>query len=172
MLAHPFAGTLYPVSRKEKEVMGRKAYASVAELPEPVDLAVLIIPAGDVPAELERCGRAGGKAAVVLSSGFAEARGDGGAQLQGELRAIAERYDMAVLGPNSEGFANTAAGLGAAAAADGTCPRAGRRRRPERRHRLFVLRPRPRPRDVLSLRRDDRQRGLPRNVRFRRVHPG
>lgn len=111
MLAHPFAGTLYPVSRREREVLGRKAYVSVAELPEPADLAVLIIPAGEVPAELERCGRAGVRAAVILSSGFAEAAGAAGSALQDELRAIARRYAMAVMGPNSEGFANTAAAL-------------------------------------------------------------
>jgi acyl-CoA synthetase (NDP forming) len=64
-----------------------------------------------VPAELERCGKAGVRSAVVLSSGFAEAAGGEGAGLQDEMRAIARRYGMAVMGPNSEGFANTAAAL-------------------------------------------------------------
>jgi acyl-CoA synthetase (NDP forming) len=91
--------------------MGRKAYPSVEELPSPADLAVLIIPAQHVPGELDRCGRAGVRAAVVLSSGFAEATGGEGAGLQEEIRGIARRYGMAVLGPNSEGYANTAAAL-------------------------------------------------------------
>src|SRR3954469_18673292 len=108
MKAHPFAGTIYPVSRSEAEVQGLKAYPSIADLPEAVDLAVLIIPAKFVPEELERCGKAGGKAAVILSSGFAEETGEGGAALQSEMCAIAARYDMALNGPNSEGFANIA----------------------------------------------------------------
>ena len=111
MRGHAFAGTLYPVSRSSTEVLGLEAYPSVADLPQPADLAVIIIPAQHVPAELERCGRAGVRSAVVLSSGFAEASGEGGSTLQAEVRAIAKRYGMAVMGPNSEGFANIAAGL-------------------------------------------------------------
>jgi acyl-CoA synthetase (NDP forming) len=111
MTGHRFEGMLYPISRSHAEVMELKAYASVADLPAPADLAVLIIPAQHVPAELERCGKAGVRAAVVLSSGFAEATGGDGAGLQEEMRAIVRRYGMAVMGPNSEGFANTAAAL-------------------------------------------------------------
>ncbi|MGH6725150.1 MAG: acetate--CoA ligase family protein [Pseudolabrys sp.] len=111
MLSHPFAGTIYPVSRSATEVQGRKAYASIAELPQPADLAVIIVPAAYVPEELDRCGRAGVKSAVVLSSGFAEEPGEAGARLQEALRVTAARYDMAVAGPNSEGFANIAAAL-------------------------------------------------------------
>jgi acyl-CoA synthetase (NDP forming) len=106
-----FEGALYPVSRSHAEVMGLKAYPSVADLPQRADLAVLIIPARHVPEELERCGKAGVRAAVILSSGFAEEPGQAGSALQGEISAIAKRYDMAVSGPNSEGFANTAARL-------------------------------------------------------------
>src|SRR5581483_26095 len=108
---HAFAGTLYPVSRSSAEVMGLKAYPSVADLPQPADLAVIIIPARHVPEELERCGKAGVRSAVILSSGFAEAPGEAGSAMQNEVRAIARRYSMAVMGPNSEGFANIAAGL-------------------------------------------------------------
>jgi acetate---CoA ligase (ADP-forming) len=111
LTGHPFQGQIYPVTRSHGEVLGRKAYASIADLPEPPDLAVLIIPAQFIPQELERCGRLGVRAAVVLSSGFAEAGGNDGTQLQAEIRAIASHYDLAVLGPNAEGFANTAAAL-------------------------------------------------------------
>jgi acyl-CoA synthetase (NDP forming) len=109
MKGHAFAGNFYPVSRSQGEVMGLKAYPSIEELPHPADLAVLIIPAQYVPAELERCGKAGVKSAIILSSGFAEAAGGDGSDMQDEIRAIARRYRMAVMGPNSEGFANTAA---------------------------------------------------------------
>ena len=111
MLSHPFKGTIYPVSRSAAEVQGHKAYRSVAELPEPADLAILIIPAEFIPDELERCGRAGVKAAVILSSGFAEEPGEAGQRMQAAIRATAQRYDMAVTGPNTEGFANIAAAL-------------------------------------------------------------
>jgi acetate---CoA ligase (ADP-forming) len=105
ILSYPFAGRVYPVSRSATEVQGLKAYRSVDILPEPADLAILIVPAQYVPTELERCGRAGIKAAMILSSGFAE-EGNAGARMQAEISVIARRYDMAVSGPNSEGLAN------------------------------------------------------------------
>jgi acyl-CoA synthetase (NDP forming) len=111
ILTHPYAGKVYPVSRSAAEVQGLKAYPSVDALPEVVDLAVLIVPAQYIPAELERCGKAGIKAAVILSSGFAEETGGAGARMQQDIRSIAQRYDMAVSGPNSEGFASIADAL-------------------------------------------------------------
>ncbi len=109
--AHPFEGKIFPVSRSLDEVQGLKAYPSIEACPEPVDLAVFVIPAKFVAAELERCGKAGVKAAIIISSGFAEEPGETGARMQAELRAIAARYNMAVNGPNSEGFANLEANL-------------------------------------------------------------
>ena len=110
MRGHPFAGQIYPVSRSAAEVQGLKAYPSVEALPQVADLALLIVPAQYVPAELDRCGRAGVRAAVILSSGFAEV-GEAGQRLQHEIVATARRYDMAVSGPNTEGFSNIAASL-------------------------------------------------------------
>src|SRR5260370_27851313 len=81
MRGHAFAGQLYPVSRSSTEVLGLRAYPSVADLPQPADLAVIIIPAKHVPEELERCGKAGVKSAVVLSSRFAEAVGGDGREM-------------------------------------------------------------------------------------------
>jgi acyl-CoA synthetase (NDP forming) len=106
MLLHPYAGRIYPVSRSHAEVQGLKAYPAIDACPAPVDLAVLIVPAKYVADELERCGRAGVKAAAIMSSGFAEEPGETGARMQAELKRIAERYGMAVTGPNSEGFAS------------------------------------------------------------------
>jgi acyl-CoA synthetase (NDP forming) len=108
--SHPYQGAVYPVSRSEADVQGLRAYKSVAELP-PTDLAALIIPAKFVPQELENCGKAGIKAAIILSSGFAEEKGETGPALQRQIQAIAKIYDMAVSGPNGEGFTNTAAAL-------------------------------------------------------------
>ena len=111
ILSHPYAGKVFPVSRSASEVQGLKAYASITDLPEPADLAILIVPAQYISAELERCGRAGVKAAVILSSGFAEEPGEAGHRMQAEIAATARHYDMAVSGPNTEGFANIEAAL-------------------------------------------------------------
>src|SRR5436305_12959524 len=110
MRSHPYAGGVYPVRRSEAEVQGLKAYKSIAELP-PTDLDAMIMPAKFVPQELENCGKAGIRAAIILSSGFAEEKGETGPALQRDVQAIAQKYDMAVSGPNGEGFANTAASL-------------------------------------------------------------
>jgi acetate---CoA ligase (ADP-forming) len=111
MLGHRFEGRIYPVSRSHDEVQGLLAYPSVAAIPEPVDLAVLIIPAEYVADELERCGAAGVKAALVLSSGFAETGTPAGNELQARIVAIAKRHGMTLCGPNGEGYINTAASL-------------------------------------------------------------
>jgi acyl-CoA synthetase (NDP forming) len=111
MRQHPFAGAIYPISRSHQEVQGLKAYPSIADLPERVDLVIMIIPARFVPDELERCGQAGVKAVHILTSGFAEETGSAGSAAQQRLTEIAARYDLAVVGPNSEGFANTRAAL-------------------------------------------------------------
>jgi acetate---CoA ligase (ADP-forming) len=110
ILSHPFAGKVYPVSRSASDVQGLKAYPSVDALPEPADMAILIVPAQYIPAELERCGKTGIKAAAILSSGFAE-ESEAGKRMQQDIATIARRYDMAVSGPNSEGFSNMAAAL-------------------------------------------------------------
>ena len=103
-----YAGRIYPVTPSHDEVTGHKAYKTVADIPETVDLAVLAIPASAVVTELERCGAAGVKAAAIVTSGFAEQAGVEGEAMQRELSAIIVKYDMAVTGPNSLGFVNFA----------------------------------------------------------------
>ena len=103
---HGFDGPLYAVSRSHEEIRGIPCYRSVEALPGPVDLAIVTIPAEHVAATLRACGRLGVKAAVVISSGFGEERGEAGAARQREIADVARRFDMAVLGPNSEGFLN------------------------------------------------------------------
>lgn len=111
MLRHAYAGRIYPVSRSHDTVQGLQAYRSVAEIPGRVDLALMVIPAEFIPEELERCGKAGVRAALILTSGFAEQRGGAGEELQRQIHAIAQRYDLAVCGPNAEGFASMGAAL-------------------------------------------------------------
>ena len=111
LTSHDYKGRIYPISRRHDEVFGLKAYASIADVPERVDLAVVIIPAEFVPGALAECGAAGVRAAQIITSGFAEEVAGQGADLQQQVRDIAEQYDMAVCGPNSEGFANILASL-------------------------------------------------------------
>jgi acyl-CoA synthetase (NDP forming) len=106
LIEHGFDGPIYPVTRSQSEVLGHKAYKSVAELPEPVDLAVIVVPAAHVISTIEQCGARGIPAAVIISSGFGEEKSEEAAQRDAELRALAERTGMAICGPNSEGLVN------------------------------------------------------------------
>ncbi len=103
-----YEGRIYPVTPSHKEISGHICYATVNDLPQIVDLAILLVPANVVLAELERCGKAGIKAAAIVASGFAEQTGDEGEAMQRDLSAVIAKYDMAVTGPNSLGFVNLA----------------------------------------------------------------
>jgi len=103
---HGFDGPLHAVSRSHDEIAGITCYPSVDALPGPVDLAIITIPAEHVAATLRACAEVGAKAAIVISSGFGEERGEAGAARQSAIAAIAREFDMAVLGPNAEGFLN------------------------------------------------------------------
>jgi len=107
-----FPGRLLPVNPNYTEIQGLPAFPSIAETPGPVDLALIAIPAADVPRTLEACADAGVKSAVVYSSGFAEA-GSAKQGLQDEVGAIARRRDMAVVGPNAVGLYNALGKLAA-----------------------------------------------------------
>jgi len=100
-----YAGRILPVNPKGGTIFGRPAAPSIAALSERPDVAVICIAAAQVNAALEEAGRAGIKAAVVLASGFAETGAEGQAR-QHELAAIAQRYGMAVCGPNCLGLFN------------------------------------------------------------------
>src|SRR6185312_16665401 len=106
LLGHRYAGTVYPVTRSQSEVMGLKTYASVADLPEAPEVAVVLVPAAHVIATLDQCGERGIRAAIVISSGFGEEKTDEAAGRDAELRAVCERWGMVVSGPNSEGLVN------------------------------------------------------------------
>lgn len=100
-----FAGTVYPVNPNREQVQGLKAYASVADLPEPVDCAIVAVPAKIARAAVEQCADAGVKSAIVFSSGFAEVGGEG-ADWQSEIIALSRRTGMRILGPNTLGLFN------------------------------------------------------------------
>ncbi len=106
ILFHGYTGVVYPVNPKAHSILGVKAYPSVLDIPDEVDLAVIIVPALAVAGVLDECGRKGVRAAVVISAGFKEI-GPEGAQREAELQQIAQRYGIAMLGPNCLGIINT-----------------------------------------------------------------
>ena len=106
LIGHGYDGRVFPVTRSQSEVLGLRAYPTVAALPEPVDLAVILVPAAHVVDTLEQCGARGVRAAVVISSGFAEESNEAARARDIELGRIAERHGIVVCGPNSEGIVN------------------------------------------------------------------
>ncbi|MBP0457985.1 acetate--CoA ligase family protein [Streptomyces montanisoli] len=96
-----FSGEIHPVNPKADDILGRKAYRSVTDVPGEPDVAVFAIPAKFVPAALEEVGRKGIPNAVLIPSGFAET---GEQALQDEIVAIAEEHGVRMLGPNIYGY--------------------------------------------------------------------
>ena len=111
-----YPGRLYPVNPKADEILGLKAYPSVLDIPDPVDLAVVVIPYRFVPAVLEQCGQKGVRAVVVISAGFREA-GREGLERERELVEIARKYHLRLIGPNCLGVIDTGTPLNATFAA-------------------------------------------------------
>jgi len=100
-----YAGKVYPVNPKADEILGRQAYPAVDRIPHAVDLAIIATPARVVVDVMRDCARKGVKAAIIISSGFAEESQEG-RQLQDEVMAIARQADIRVLGPNTTGVLN------------------------------------------------------------------
>ncbi|MGC9669774.1 GNAT family N-acetyltransferase [Planosporangium sp. 12N6] len=103
---HGFIGPLYPVNPNADEVAGLKSYPTVSAVPQPVDLAVIAVPAPAVEAVLTDAGIARVGAAVVLSSGFAET-GPAGTAAQSALVRAARAHGIRLVGPNCLGVLNT-----------------------------------------------------------------
>jgi len=104
--AHRFPGPVYPINPQADEILGLRCYPSLAAAPDPVDLAVLIVPAAAVLAAVEACGKRGVKAIILISGGFREI-GAHGAAREEEVVALARRYGMRLLGPNGIGVMDT-----------------------------------------------------------------
>lgn len=98
-----YHGSLYAVNPKRDVVQGVPAYASISDVPDPVDLAVVVVPAHQVPDAIEQCADAGVLAATIFASGFSEAPGGVGVAAQERIAAAARRSGMRVLGPNGLG---------------------------------------------------------------------
>jgi len=106
LVTHDYRGSIYPVNPRGGEMLGLRVYRSVAEIPDPVDLAVIVLSAERTVEALEACGQRGIRAAILIASGFGEL-GAGGREREAQLREVARRYGMRFIGPNCVGVMDT-----------------------------------------------------------------
>ncbi|MGJ3252150.1 MAG: bifunctional acetate--CoA ligase family protein/GNAT family N-acetyltransferase [Elainellaceae cyanobacterium] len=112
LISNTFGGTIFPVNPKRHNVLGIKAYPTIAAVPEPVDLAVIVTPAPTVPGIIGECVEVGVKGAIIISAGFRET-GSAGVELEHQVLEHARRGSMRLIGPNCLGVMNPITGLNA-----------------------------------------------------------
>jgi acetyltransferase len=112
LMSSPFGGTVFPINPKRPGVLGVKAYKTIEEVPEEVDLAVVVTPAGTVPGIVRECGESGVKGMVVISAGFKET-GPAGVELERQVLEEARKYKIRIVGPNCLGVMSPLSGLNA-----------------------------------------------------------
>ena len=101
-----YPGRVYPINPREGEILGFKAYPSIAQVPEPVDQAILVVPSSDMPKVIQECGRNGTKVGVVITAGFGEVDRKG-KNIEVEVVALARSLGMRLVGPNCQGIVST-----------------------------------------------------------------
>jgi len=124
LIHNGYQGVLYPVNPKSPSVIGVKAYPSIADVPDEVECAVLIVPADATAKVLEQCGQKKIKAAVIVSAGFKEVGGEG-IGFEEDCKKIAKKYDISLVGPNCLGVINTDPKFSINASFARTMPRSG-----------------------------------------------
>ncbi|BAY98458.1 GCN5-related N-acetyltransferase [Tolypothrix tenuis PCC 7101] len=112
LISSPFGGTVFPVNPKRNSILGIKAYPTIFDVPEKVDLAVIATPAPTVPGIIADCVKAGVKSAIILSAGFKEA-GPEGIALEQQILQQARLGNMRIIGPNCLGVMSPHTGLNA-----------------------------------------------------------
>jgi len=103
LVKHGYAGRIVPVNPNARPILGLTTYASIADAPGPIDVALLAAPAQHLPATLEECGKAGVACCVIITADFAES-GEAGRAREEALVAIARRHGMRLIGPNCLGY--------------------------------------------------------------------
>mgnify|MGYP001043412048 CR=1 FL=1 len=111
LMSNPFGGTIFPVNPKRHSVLGIPAYSSIKDIPDPVDLAIIAIPAPFVPGVVQECVEVGVKSAIIISAGFKET-GSKGVELEKQILETA-RGKMRIIGPNCLGLMSPRSGLNA-----------------------------------------------------------
>lgn len=112
LMSNSFGGAIFPVNPKRTSTLGIKAYPTIADVPDQVDLAIIVTPAPTVPGIIKECVDVGVKGAIIISAGFKEA-GPEGAALEEQVLAEARRGQMRIIGPNCLGVMNPISGLNA-----------------------------------------------------------
>jgi acyl-CoA synthetase (NDP forming) len=112
-LAGNYQGKIFPINPKAEKIWGIDAYRSLKEVPEQVDLAVIVVPASLVAETVHACGRKAVKGIVLITAGFREIEDAKGEVLEHDLRAMADRYDLPIVGPNTFGYVNLTLGINA-----------------------------------------------------------
>lgn len=112
LLQGGFAGEIYPVNPKHKELQGKRCYSSIADIDATIDLAVIVTPAVTVPNVMTECGAKNIRQVIILSAGFSEIKGEG-EQLEQKVVEIAHQFHMRFIGPNCLGVMRPSIGLNA-----------------------------------------------------------
>ena len=106
LIINEFNGKIFPVNPNYDVIHSIKCYSTILDVPDAVDLAIIVVPRDSVPEVAEKCGRKGVRGLVVISAGFKEVGGHG-VELENQLAEICHRYRMRMIGPNCFGIVNT-----------------------------------------------------------------
>ncbi|MCG2783994.1 MAG: bifunctional acetate--CoA ligase family protein/GNAT family N-acetyltransferase [Anaerolineae bacterium] len=116
LISSPFGGAVFPINPKRSSLLGIKAYPSIKDVPDTVDLAVIVTPSTAIPGIVAECGEMGVKGVIVISAGFKEI-GPEGVELERQLLENARKYKMRIVGPNCLGVMSPVSGINATFAA-------------------------------------------------------
>jgi acetate---CoA ligase (ADP-forming) len=120
-----YQGIIYPVNPKARSVQGVKAYPTVADVPDDIDLAAIVVPAEQVATIVDECARKKAKGVIVITAGFKEVGGRG-IQLEREVKEVAGKHGIRLVGPNCLGVINTQSRVQMNASFARVMPRPGR----------------------------------------------
>lgn len=110
LLINGYQGEVYPVNPNAEEILGKKSYASISDVPDPVELAVVVLPVTVIMETMRAIGERGIKAVVIITGGFKEL-GPEGAEIEKSVKKLADSYGMRVVGPNCVGTMDVRTGL-------------------------------------------------------------
>jgi len=116
LISSPFGGAVFPINPKRPSLLGIKAYPSIKDVPDQVDLAVIVTPSTGIPDLITECVEAGVKGAIVISAGFKET-GPEGVELERRMLENARKGGMRIVGPNCLGVMSPVSGINATFAA-------------------------------------------------------
>ena len=117
LLKNPFGGVIFPINPKRSSIMGLKAYPSIDQIKEPIDLAIIVTPAKTVSRLVEECVKAKVRGIIIISAGFKE-MGDPGIKLEKTIQQLVAGKNTRIIGPNCLGIMNPIFGINATFAAD------------------------------------------------------